>query len=107
MTDIGLAAGGAIDGGINVIADFSTVIDATSDGGTISTADHNIIEGLSTLMNNPIDVAYDHKTKTIFVSDIATGAVLGFSNALTTSGNIAPSVNNTLASASSLYLYNN
>ena len=107
MTDIGLAAGGAIDGGINVIADFSTVIDATSDGGTISTADQNIIEGLSTLMNNPIDVAYDHKTKTVFVSDIATGAVLGFSNALTTSGNIAPSVNNTLASASSLYLYNN
>lgn len=107
MTDIGLAAGGAIDGGINVIADFSTVIDATSDGGTISTADQNIIEGLSTLMNNPIDVAYDHKTKTVFVSDIATGAVLGFCNALTASGNIAPSVNNTLASASSLYLYNN
>ena len=107
MTDIGLAAGGALDGGINVIQDFSAVIEATADGGSISIADQNIIEGLSTLMNNPIDVAYDHKTKTVFVSDIATGAVLGFSNALSASGNIAPSVNNTLTSASSLYLYNN
>ncbi|MEE3226802.1 MAG: hypothetical protein VX253_12860, partial [Bacteroidota bacterium] len=107
MTDIGLAAGGALDGGINVIQDFSAVIEATADGGSISIADQNIIEGLSTLMNNPIDVAYDHKTKTVFVSDIATGAVLGFSNALSASGNIAPSVNNTLTSASSLYLYIN
>ena len=107
MTDIGLAAGGAIDGGINVIQDFSTVITATTDGGTIGLADQNIIEGISTLMNNPIDVAYDHKTKTVFVADIATGAVLGFNNALTTSGNVAPSVNNILVNASSLYLYNN
>ena len=107
MTDIGLAAGGAIDGGINVIQDFSSVIEATTDGGTIGLTDQNIIEGISTLMNNPIDVAYDHKTKTVFVSDIATGAVLGFSNALTTSGNVAPDINNTLTSASSLYLYNN
>ena len=107
MTNIGLAAGGAIDGGIHVVQNFNALLTATADGGTIATSNQNIITGAATLMNNPIDVAYDHKTKTVFVVDVAQGAVYAFANALTQGGNIAPTVNNTLAAAASMYLYNN
>lgn len=107
MTNIGDANAALFDGGIHVMQNFSSLLSATADGGTIATTNQTIIEGATTLMKNPIDVAYDRKTKTVFVADVAAGAVFGFTNALTTGGNSAPAVNNVLAGASSIYLYNN
>ncbi len=108
MTDIGAAASDS-DGGFHVIDNFSALLETTMDGGSISMSDQMRVAGGSTELGNPIDVAYDHKTKTIFIAEIANGGgkILAFSNAMTTSGDVAPAVSNSLPGASSLYLYNN
>ena len=107
MTDIGNAADANTDGGFQVTQNFSTKIADIMDGGTLSLTEQTRVAGGSTLMGNPIDVAYDHKTKTIFIAEIGNGKVLGFADALNITGDVAPSVSNDLESASSLYLYNN
>ena len=107
MTDIGSAMDANTDGGFQVTQNFSTKIADIMDGGTLALTDQTRVAGASTLMGNPIDVAYDHKTKTIFIAEIGNGKVLGFANALTITGDVAPTVNNDLASAASIYLYNN
>ncbi len=107
MTDIGSAADANTDGGFQVTQNFSTKIADIMDGGTLALSDQTRVAGASTLMGNPIDVAYDHKTKTVFIAEIGNGKVLGFANALTATGDVAPTVNNDLASAASIYLYNN
>ena len=107
MSDIGDAADANTDGGFQVIQDFSKKLDATEDGGSIALADQTRIAGAATLMGNPIDVAYDHKTKTVFVAEVGNGKILGFTDVLNSSGNVAPSINNDLAMASSIYLYSN
>ena len=43
----------------------------------------------------------------MFIAEIGNGKVLSFSDALNASGNVAPAVSNDLASAASIYLYNN
>ena len=70
-------------------------------------SDQTRVAGSATMMGKPIDIAYDHKTNTVFISEVGNGKVLAFSNALTLTGNVAPDVSNDLAAASSLYLYNN
>jgi len=107
MTDIGDAANGTDDGGFQVIQDFSSKLDDVSDGGSIAMSDQTRVSGGATLLGNPIDIAYDHKTQTVFISEVGNGKVLAFSDALNITGNVAPEVNNDLVAASSLYLYNN
>jgi len=107
LTDIGDAANATDDGGFQVIQNFSAKLDAVSDGGSFSMSDQTRVAGSATMMGNPIDIAYDHKTNTVFISEVGNGKVLAFSNALTLTGNVAPDVSNDLAAASSLYLYNN
>ncbi|MDC6387104.1 hypothetical protein PP182_00305 [Maribacter sp. PR1] len=107
MTDIGDAADANTDGGFQVTQDFSSKMEVLMDGGTLSLSDQTRVAGASTLMGNPIDVAYDHKTKTIFIAEIGNGKVLGFRDALNITGDVAPAVNNDLEAAASLYLYNN
>ena len=107
LTDIGDAADANTDGGFQVIQNFSSVLDNTNDGGTIAMTDQTRVAGAATLLGNPIDIAYDHKTNTVFIAEVGNGKVLAFSKALTLTGNVAPDVNNDLTSASSLYLYNN
>ncbi|MDT0645862.1 hypothetical protein RM545_04110 [Zunongwangia sp. F260] len=108
MTDIGDAASDS-DGGFHVIEDFNTKLEATMDGGMISMADQTRIAGASTELGNPIDVAYDNDTQTVFIAEIANGGgkILGFTDVLNTSGDIAPAVSNDVPSAASVYLYNN
>ncbi|WP_405398909.1 YncE family protein [Maribacter sp. Asnod2-G09] len=107
MTDIGDAADANTDGGFQVTQDFSTKLAAADNGGTLALSDQTRVAGSSTEMGNPIDVAYDHKTKTVFIAEIGNGKVLAFSDALNASGNIAPAVSNDLMAAASIYLYNN
>jgi len=107
LTDIGDAANATDDGGFQVIQNFSAKLDAVSDGGSFAMSDQTRVAGSATMMGNPIDIAYDHKTNTVFISEVGNGKVLAFSNALTLTGNVAPDVSNDLAAASSLYLYNN
>lgn len=107
MTDIGAAADANTDGGFHVIQDFTLVIDALEDGATIPMGSQSRVAGPSTMMGNPIDVAYDHKTETVFIAEVGNGKVLGFANALNSNGDVAPTVSNDLMNASSIYLYNN
>lgn len=107
MTDIEDAADAKTDGGFQVIQDFSSVLSSTDDGGTINLTNQIRVAGPSTMMGNPIDVAYDHKTKTVFIAEVDNGKILGFSDVLNLSGDVAPSIENNLKEASSIYLYNN
>lgn len=107
MTDIGDAADANTDGGFQITQDFGTKIMDIMDGGTLSLSEQTRVAGPSTELGNPIDVAYDHKTKTIFIAEIGNGKVLGFGNVLDISGDVAPSINNDLEAAASIYLYNN
>ncbi|WP_405380922.1 hypothetical protein [Maribacter sp. LLG6340-A2] len=107
MTDIGEASDANTDGGFQVTQDFSAKLASIEDGGTLALSDQTRVAGSMTEMGNPIDVAYDHYTKTVFIAEIGNGKVLGFSDALNANGNIAPAVSNDLESAASLYLYNN
>ncbi|RUA18132.1 MAG: hypothetical protein DSY83_02960 [Flavobacteriia bacterium] len=107
MTDIGDAANTMDDGGIHTMASFTTLINATENGGTIALASQKRIAGSNTQLGNPIDVAYDAKTKTIYISEIGNGKVLGFENCWDIEGNVSPSWSEDLAGSSSMYLYNN
>jgi len=107
MTDIGAASNTTDDGAIHTIAKFTAILAATNDGGTIALANQKRISGSNTLLGNPIDVAYDHKNKRVYVSEVGNGIVLGFGNVLQAEGNAVPYWTNGLAGSSSLYIYNN
>lgn len=107
MTDIGEAANANTDGGFQVTQNFSAKLQTLEDGGTLALSEQTRVAGLLTEMGNPIDVAYDHNTKTVFIAEIGNSKVLAFSDALNANGNVAPAVSNDLESAASLYLYNN
>ncbi|MEP2280481.1 hypothetical protein [Maribacter sp.] len=107
MSDIGDAADANTDGGFQVTQDFAAKLAAVDNGGTLALSDQTRVAGSMTEMGNPIDIAYDHKTKTVFVAEVGNGKVLAFSDALNASGNVSPAISNDLAEASSIYLYNN
>ncbi|AGC77365.1 secreted protein [Nonlabens dokdonensis DSW-6] len=109
MTDIGAAsgAGSDTDGGFHIINNATSNIAAVADGGTLAIAGiQTRVAGAATLMGNPIDVTYDTSTNTVIIAEIANGGgrVLGFNN-VGSGGNISPSINNTLAGASSVDFY--
>ncbi|WP_010519715.1 hypothetical protein [Croceivirga radicis] len=107
LTDIGDAANTTDDGGFQVTMNATAMLDAVENGGTLALANQLRVAGAATQMGNPIDVAYDHKTKTVYVAEIGNGKILGFTGALEATGDIAPALANDLEAAASLYLYNN
>jgi len=107
MTDIGDAGNTTNDGAFHVINNFRTVLDEVNAGGTLAMSNQIRVDGLLTLMGNPIDVAYNHKTNTVYVTDVGTGRVLGYEN-IGNGGNITPNALNVeIPSASSIYYYGN
>lgn len=108
LTDIGDAADANTDGGFHIISGFDAKLNALETNGILALSNQVRVAGPSTQMGNPIDVAYDNKSKTLFIAEIGNGKVLGFANILEcTGGDIAPSVSNDLDKAASLYLYSN
>jgi hypothetical protein len=108
LTDVGDAASDS-DGAFHIITDFDSKFDAVASGETMVVADNQVrVSGSSTFLGNPVAAEYDAESETIFIAEAANGGgkVLAFSNA-SAGGDIAPSINNTLASASSLYFYSN
>ncbi len=106
MTDIGDAGNTTDDGGFHVINDFRSVFDGVNNGGTLALADQVRVSGLLTLMGNPIDVAYNHKTNSVYIAEVGNSRVLGFSN-IGNGGNLVPDLNAEVSSASSIYFYGN
>ena len=105
MTDIALASNGQDDGGFHVIEGFTNKLNATANGGTLALSSQTRVAGSSTLLGNPVDVAYDAETETVYIAEAGNGGgrILAFNN-IGTGGNLTPSFNSTLASASSVFL---
>ncbi len=108
MTDIALASNGQDDGGFHVIENFTNKLNATSNGATLALSSQTRVAGSSTLLGNPVDVAYDADSQTVYIAEAGNGGgrILAFNN-IGSGGNLAPFFNSALASASSVYLSNN
>ncbi|HIB36138.1 hypothetical protein [Mesonia sp.] len=107
LTDIGSADSDS-DGGFHVITDATAKLNAVANGDMLAVGQQTRIAGSATMLGNPVDVAYDDETKTIFIAEVANGGgrVLAFSQIdYTNGGDITPSVNNSLSGANSLYYH--
>jgi len=108
LTDIGSAMNGQDDGGFHIIDNFTSKFNSVNDGGVlVATGNQVRVSGSSTLMGNPVDVAYDSENKVIYIAEAGNGGgrILGFSNFdMSVGGNVAPTFNSALTSASSVYL---
>lgn len=105
MTDIGEASNGQDDGGFHVIPNFVSKLNSTPNGGTLAVSQQTRVAGAATLLGNPVDVAYDNVSQTVFIAEAGNGGgrILAFTN-IGAGGNLTPAVNNSLASASSVFL---
>jgi hypothetical protein len=105
MTDIGDAMNTQDDGGFHVISNFTSKFNATANGETLSVDQQVRVSGANTLLGNPVDVAYDGETGTVFIAEAGNGGgrILAFGN-IGSGGNLSPAVNNDLAAASAVYL---
>jgi hypothetical protein len=108
LTDIGDATNGQDDGGFQIIENFTSKFSATTNGNTLAITEQTRVSGASTLMGNPVDVAYDGETKTVFIAEAGNGGgrILAFNN-INNGGNLTPSYNSDLAAASAVFLYKN
>lgn len=90
LTDVGSATSGT-DGGLIFIKNFTSVFNSTAAAGTIAQTSQIRIYGPNSLLRNPVDVAYDHVTKKIYVAERlnASGEVLTYAYP-TASGDFAP-----------------
>ena len=106
MTDIGDAANVDDDGGFQIIGNFTSTFSSTADGGTIASSSQTRVSGAATKMGNPIDVAYDADSNTVYIAEIGNGGgrVLAFTD-INAGGNMTPSMDTSLSGASSLYFY--
>ncbi|AWW28953.1 hypothetical protein DN752_01730 [Echinicola strongylocentroti] len=105
LTDIGDASSDS-DGGLVIIPEFTSTLNATADGGTISLADQARIEGSNTMLGNPVDVAYSEDSQMVFVAERANGGgrVLVYEY-FSSNGNPSPKINQEVAGASAVYYY--
>jgi len=99
LTDVGEASL-AGDGAVVKVSNWSTV----SADGTVSAAEQIRLAGGTSLLGNPVDIAYDNMNNTIYVAERANGGgrVLGFANPVA-SGGAAPFYNNVFAGASAIH----
>lgn len=104
LTDVGSATS-ATDGGLIIIKGFTDVLAETPNMGTIAMKRQIRIYGAATSLGNPVDVAYDNFTKTIFVAERLNGGgkLLTF-DLPQTNGNYAPTSSRTEAGVSGVYL---
>lgn len=105
LTDIASAANTQDDGGFHVIENFTSKFNNTSNGGTLALSQQTRVAGSATLLGNPVDVAYDNDTKTVFIAEAGNGGgrILAFNN-IGSGGNLIPVMNNDLAAASAVFL---
>lgn len=106
LTDIGDATNTQSDGGFQVIAGFKSKFNSVSNSGTIAAKDMIRVSGPMSNLGNPVDVAYDGETKTVYIAEAGNGGgrILSYTN-ITANGDMAPKMNQSLAAASSVYLY--
>jgi hypothetical protein len=98
LTDIGDAAS-ATDGAIMFIREFTK---AAADN-TITAAEQIVIKGSNSTLGNPVDVAYDHADRSIYIAERAGGKLLAFRTP-TSNGDYAPSSSIANPGVSAVYL---
>ncbi|MFC7357313.1 hypothetical protein ACFQO1_06415 [Jejudonia soesokkakensis] len=105
-TDIGDADSNT-DGGFHVISDFLTKYNSTNSGETLAISSQVRVSGTFTRLGNPVSVAYDSDSGTVFIAERANngGRVLLFDN-IGTGGNLSASFSGNLPGASSLHFEN-
>ena len=105
LTDVG-DAGSDIDGAIFVIDNFKQKMNELDDGGSFQQTDLKTIKGSTTLLGNPVDIAYDADMRRIYVAERAKdgGRVLGFDYP-ETSNSDTPVLNVAVPGAASLHFY--
>ncbi|KAF2513894.1 hypothetical protein [Flavobacterium foetidum] len=105
LTDVGSATSGT-DGGLIFIKNFTSVFNSTSAGGTIAQTNQIRIYGSNSLLGNPVDVAYDHVTKKVYVAERlnAGGEVLTYTYP-TASGDFAPTNVRLEAGVTSVFVF--
>ncbi|QOD61404.1 hypothetical protein H9I45_02845 [Polaribacter haliotis] len=106
LTDIGEASNGQDDGGFHVINNFAANFNGTANNETLAISNQTRVAGTSTLLGNPVDVAYDGDSKTVFIAEAGNGGgrILAFNN-IGNGGNLTPAYNATLSKASAVYLH--
>jgi len=106
LTDIG-DAGSDTDGGFHVINRFSSKFSELNDGDTLISTDQVRVSGNFTRLGNPVSVAFDDNTRTIFIAErLNNGGRVLFFNNVEAGGNLAPSFASDLSGASSLHFEN-
>jgi hypothetical protein len=103
LTDIG-DAGSGTDGGFHVIENFNSKFNGTANGATLTVGQQTRVAGSNTVLGNPVDVAYDGSTKTVYIAEAKNGKILAFNN-ISTGGNVTPIYSTDLAVASAVYFY--
>lgn len=105
LTDIASAMNTQDDGAFHIIENFTSKFNSTANGATLALSQQSRVSGSSTLLGNPVDVAYDNITKTVFIAEAGNGGgrILAFNN-IGSGGNITPVVNNDLAAASAVFI---
>ncbi|MGM8362616.1 hypothetical protein ACSV4D_11945 [Flavobacterium sp. ARAG 55.4] len=107
LTDVGSATSDS-DGGLVYIKNFTSVFASTANMGTISTGNQIRIYGPNSQLGNPVDVAYDDKTKMTYVAERLNGGgkVLTFAKA-TMSADANPLSVRTEAGVTSIFIIRN
>ncbi len=107
LTDIGDAQSDN-DGGFQFISDFVNRFNAVADGGTLELPGNQLrVSGSMTEMGNPVAVAYDNSSQTIFIAErLNGGGKVLFFDQIGAGGNIQPTISSVFPGASSLYFDN-
>ena len=104
LTDIGNAENDR-DGAFHIINGFVNKFNAVPDGDTLELIGNQVrVSGNLSQMGNPVAVAYDDASKTVFIAERANegGKILFYDN-IGPGGNLKPTIMEPLKGASSLY----
>ncbi len=95
------------DGALNIITDFDSKYNSTTNLGMVSLESQLRIAGNKTRLGNPMNIVYDTAYNAIFVAEKLNGGgkILAFNNARNASGNISPDLTYNLSGVSSVYFY--
>lgn len=104
LTDIGNDINDR-DGAFHIINDFVNKFNAVPDGDVLELVGNQIkVSGTFTQMGNPVAVAYDDSSKTVFIAEhINGGGKVLFFDQIGAGGNLKPTLTAALEGASSLY----
>ena len=105
LSDVASAAS-ATDGGLVIINNFTAVLNMTNNLGTIAMNNQIRVYGPNSMLGNPVDVAYDHVTNSIYVAERLNsgGLVLKFAFP-SMSGDATPQMNRAEAGVTAVYLH--